>query len=172
MKSSLINLTVCIAIILGTCTDTLAQNDQMAPIWKSYLDNLTGSWQLTADMDSRKLNQQCEGEWVLQQNFLKFHCKAVAPDTSGYESIYFITYNSDKDHYLFHLFDVYGGSYSETLGFGTLEGNRLTFNFDYPSGLFQNIFIWHEESESWEMILRQKNEKGEWEIFAEKQLQK
>ena len=121
-------------------------------------------------MGSQNLHQHCGGKWVLQQQFLRLQCEAVAPDTSGYESIYFITYNSEKKHYVFHLFDVYGGDYSETLGFGTHEENKLTFQFDYPDGLFQNIFVWNEEDESWKMILRQQTENNTWKLFAEKKL--
>lgn len=43
----------------------------------------------------------------------------------------------EKNHYVFHLFDVYGGGFSETLGFGTLEEKILCLISIIPMDFFK-----------------------------------
>lgn len=151
--------------------ETVAQNNNSSN-WREFLDHLPGSWDLTATMGSQIIHQRCEGDWVLQRNFFRMKCEAIPPDTSGYQALYLIGYQSKKKHYVFHLFDVYGGNYSKTLGIGVLKNDRIAFNFNYPQGPFQNTFVWNKEEQKWKMILRQKNEDGSWELFSEKVLTK
>lgn len=159
-------------VSLLLCPLDIAAQDNNVQDWRRFLENLSGSWDLTATMGSQNLYQRCEGEWILQRNFFRMSCKAIPPDTSGYQALYLIGYQSEEDHYVFHLFDVFGGDYSETLGIGRLENDRIPFQFNYPQGLFQNIFVWNKEEQSWEMILRQRNEEGSWELFSQKVLTK
>lgn len=166
-----IPIAILMAALLISPANATAQDSHNTE-WRSFLNNLTGSWDLTATMGSQNLHQRCEGEWVLQHNFFQMKCEAIPPDTSDYQAIYIIGYQSEEQHYVFHLFDVYGGDYSETLGIGTLENDRITFEFNYPQGLFQNIFVWNEEMQNWKMVLRQQNEDGSWELFSEKVLTK
>ncbi|MGD8749292.1 MAG: hypothetical protein PVI44_12585 [Balneolaceae bacterium] len=140
--------------------------------WRTFLQGLTGTWELTGSMGSLELHQRCKGRWVLQNNFFQMNCEAVPPDTSGYRSIYIIGYHSEKHHYIFHLFDTFGGNYSETLGFGKRKNDRIPFEFDYPEAPFQNIFIWNEKKQEWKMILKQKDQGNKWVVFAEKTLRK
>lgn len=154
------------------CPVGIAAQQDHSQDWRSFLENLSGSWDLTATMGSKDLHQRCEGEWVLQRNFFRMSCEAIPPDTSGYQALYLIGYQSEKEHYVFHLFDTYGGDYSETLGIGRLENDRIPFEFNYPQGPFQNTFVWNEEEQSWKMILRQRNEEGSWELFSEKVLKR
>lgn len=162
---------ILLAALLISPANATAQ-DSRSTEWRSFLNRLTGSWDLTATMGSQNLHQQCEGEWILQRNFFRMQCEAVEPDTSGYQALYLIGYQSEEQHYVFHLFDVYGGDYSETLGIGTLTNDRIPFEFNYPGGLFQNTFVWNKEEQNWEMILRQQNEDGSWELFSKKVLTK
>ena len=138
--------------------------------WRTPLHHLAGSWELTGTMGSIKLSQKCEAGWILQKQFFRMDCRAVPPDTTGYQAKYIIGYHTGKKRYLFHLFDTFGGSYSETIGRGVLSDSRIVFEFDYPQGAFQNMFVWNDTDQSWKMVLRQINEKGEWEQFSVKHL--
>ena len=71
-----------------------------------------------------------------------------------------------------HLFDTFGASYARTVGIGKRHGNSVEFLFNYPNGLFSNTFIWNRETVEWEMILRQREESGEWRVFAKKTLER
>lgn len=158
-----------ILLLLGDLSVSNAQKKNKTD-WRMFLQNLSGTWDLTGRMESVELHQRCEGRWVLDNHFFQLDCEAIPPDTSGYRSKYVIGYHSEKKQYLFHLFDTFGGSYAETIGRGTREGNRIPFLFDYPQGPFKNIFVWDEGSREWKMILSQQNEEGEWKLFAEKTL--
>lgn len=140
--------------------------------WRSLLNHLAGRWELSGEMSGRDLHQFCEAEWILDLQFLHMSCEATAPDTSGYRARYIIGFDSTSNRYLFHLFDTYGAAYSKTLGYGVPGKNQIAFSFDYPGQQFRNTFIWHPEEQSWEMILQQKNEESDWELFAQKNLKK
>lgn len=154
------------------CVPEAKGQDNPENSWKPLLDKLAGSWELTATMGSRELHQRCEADWILQSNFFEMDCRAVPPDTSGYMSKYVIGYHTEKGKYLFHLFDTYGGNYSEILGRGEREGNKITYEFRYEAGPFRNEFIYDEKADSWRMVLRQQSGIGEWELFAEKRLRR
>lgn len=66
--------------------------------------------------------------------------------------------------------DVFGARYSETLGYGTRDGNDLRFVFEYPDGPFHTRWHWLPESQSWEWQLEQKDKTGKWKPFADLKL--
>ncbi len=64
--------------------------------------------------------------------------------------------------------DIYGGRFSETLGYGTRSGNTIKFVFEYPDGPFHNSFMWNPDSKTWRFLLEQKNDAGKWGAFADR----
>jgi len=84
-----------------------------------------------------------------------------------YEAMVFIGYDNASNRYVAHWFDVFGGRFSETLGYGTPSGNAIKFNFEYPDGPFHNTFTWFPETRSWVSSMEIKDKSGKWINFAE-----
>jgi len=143
------------------------------PMTDEFLNRLVGSWSLTGKMSSTELKQKVEARWVIQGHFLEVHCigeKQFSRDQNLYEAIYMIGHDSQSGEYSMHLFDTFGAGYARTIGFGSRHENSVEFLFDYPNVLFSNTFTWHSTIDEWEMLLRQKDETGEWKVFAIKSL--
>lgn len=81
-----------------------------------------------------------------------------------YEAMVFIGFNPEKQDYIGHWLDTFGGEYSETLGIGKREGDAIKFEFRYPDSLLTNIF--HCEGASWTSTIEQQNEAGEFVPFC------
>ncbi len=140
-----------------------------------FLNRLVGSWILTGTMGLTELRQKVDARWVIQDRFLEIHCiqdGPVSPDQTPYEAIYMLGYESQTGEYLMHLFDTFGASYAQTVGTGTRHDDAVEFLFEYPNGLFSNTFTWNRETDGWEMLLRQREESGEWKVFARKTLER
>jgi hypothetical protein len=63
--------------------------------------------------------------------------------------------------------DIFGGRFSETLGYGKRSENQIEFVFEYPDGPFHTIFRWDAGSQHWQWLMRQKNEAGQRTEFAD-----
>lgn len=139
----------------------------------AFLDKLTGSWFLTGSMGSTELRQKVVARWVIQGQFLEVHCLeegSTYQDRPFYEAIYILGYDGQSGEYSMHLFDTFGEGYARTIGVGRRHKHSVEFLFEYPNGLFSNTFTWDRETDTWEMLLRQKEPSGEWKIFATKKL--
>lgn len=71
---------------------------------------------------------------------------------------------------MLHLMDTFGGRFSETLGYGTRDGNQIKFVFEYPDGPFHTTYLWNEKENSWEWLMEQKDKSGKWGSFADLKL--
>ncbi len=112
-------------------------------------------------------------EWVLNHQFLRIHEKTAsnAPASeSRYEAIWFIGYDPVSERYVSHLLDVFGARFSETLGYGTRDGNAIRFVFEYPDGPFHTTYRWSPQHDSWQWLLEQKDKDGKWTTFADLKL--
>jgi hypothetical protein len=111
-----------------------------------------------------------QAEWVLNHQFLRIHEKTAAgapSDEHAYEATWFLGYDAVSERYVLHLFDVFGARFSETLGYGTRDGDAIRFVFEYPDGPFHTTFRWSREKDSWEWLMEQKNKEGKWTNFAD-----
>jgi hypothetical protein len=138
-----------------------------------FLEHLLGSWTLTGTMGTKRLNQRVDANWVLQGEFLQMHFVQDGPAPQGqvpYEAIYMLGFDREAKKYVLQLFDTFGPAYSRTIGIGTRQGNAVEFLFDYPDGLFSNLFSWEPETGHWTMLLRQREGTGPWKVFATKTL--
>lgn len=138
-----------------------------------FLNRLAGTWTLTGTMGATELRQKVNARWVIQDRFLQVHFIQDGPapqEGAPYEAIYMLGYDGQSEEYTLHLFDTFGAGYAQTVGIGKRQGDSVDFLFEYPSGLFSNIFTWKRESDRWEMLLRQKEKTGEWKVFATKRL--
>jgi len=134
-----------------------------------FLNNLAGDWKLTRKIHGQTSQSEVHAEWVLNHQFLLIHMKETS-DPSQYEAIVYIGYDNTSERYVAHWIDVGGGRFSETLGYGTRDGNSIKFNFEYPDGPFHNTFIWHPETKSWVSLMEHKDQRGQWVNFAEDRL--
>jgi hypothetical protein len=130
------------------------------------LDNLAGDWKITRKFKTRTVENTARAEWVLNHQFLLIKMKDVN-NPPQYEANIYIGYDNASERYVAHWIDVFGGRFSETLGYGTRNGNSIKFVFEYPDGPFINIFTWNTEKKSWTFLMQQKDPTGKWTLFAE-----
>ena len=147
---------------------------QTSAEWNDDLvDDLAGTWKLEGRVLGRVAHHDVQAEWVLNHQFLRIHEKTAAtapPAENRYEAIWFLGYDAISERYVLHLLDVFGGRYSEALGYGTRDGNAIRFVFEYPDGPFHTTFRWSEEKDTWQWLLEQKDKNGKWTIFADLKL--
>lgn len=135
----------------------------------ALLDKMTGAWRLTGKIMDRNADHEVDAEWVLNHQFLRIHEKDRSPAASGavvYEAMIMVGYDNTSERYVAHWNDIYGGRFSETLGYGVRNGNDIRFIFEYPSGPFHTTFRWHPESHEWTWLMETKNKSGDWTEFA------
>jgi len=82
-----------------------------------------------------------------------------------------IGYDNTSERYVVHWIDLFGGRFSETLGYGTRSGNRIKFVFEYPDGPFHNTFTWNPPK-GWVFLMENKDQTGKWKVFAEDSLRR
>ena len=135
------------------------------PFKDELLENLVGDWKLTRQIRGQTVQNTVKVEWVSNHQFLRIHMKDVATPAQ-YEAMVFVGYDNASDRYVAHWIDVFGGRFSETLGYGKREGNSIKFVFEYPDGPFHNTFTWNASDKAWTFLLEQKNKEGKWTTFA------
>jgi len=158
-------------LVLGLVSASLAQ----APAeWRDELvEHLAGSWNMGGQVIGHDAHHEVQAEWVLNHQFLRIHEKTASDAPAAehkYEAIWFLGYDSISERYVLHLFDVFGTRFSETLGYGTRDGNAIRFVFEYPDGPFHTTFRWSPEKDSWEWLMEQKDKDARWTNFADLKL--
>jgi hypothetical protein len=128
------------------------------------LDHLQGSWKVTGPIRGHPAEVHLTAEWVLNHQFLHIHQKGIS---SPYEAEIYIGYDNASERYVAHWTDIYGGRFSETLGYGTRSGDSIRFVFEYPDGPFHNTFTWDPKTKSWHFFLEMKDSAGKWKTFAD-----
>jgi hypothetical protein len=142
--------------------------------WRDDLaDHLTGTWELTGQVGGRAAHHEVQAEWVLHHQFIRIQEKTEATSPASeqrYEAIWFLGYDPVSERYVLHLLDLFGGRFSETLGYGTRDGNAIRFVFEYPNGPFHTTYRWDPEKDSWQWLMEQKEKGGKWVNFADLKL--
>ena len=145
-----------------------------APEWRAELvEHMPGVWKMEGIVMGHDAHHEVEAEWVRNHQFLRIHEKTSlgAPAAEHqYDAIWFLGYDPISERYVPHLLDVFGARFSETLGYGTRDGNAIRFIFEYPDGPFHTTFRWSPEKDSWEWLMEQKNKDGKWTSFADLKL--
>jgi len=135
------------------------------------LDRLVGKWLVHRKIRGKEVRDTLEADWVLNHQFLRLHMKDVQTPPE-YEALVFLGYDNASERYVAHWIDVFGGRFSETLGYGRRENDSVRFVFEYPDGPFHNTFRWDPKASSWTFLLESKNPSGQWVPFAEDRLQR
>ena len=134
------------------------------------LDKLVGDWRLTRKIRGQSVENRVKADWALNHQFLLVHMKD-AGSPPNYEAMVFIGYDNTSERYVAHWIDVFGGRFSETLGYGKRsDNNTIQFVFEYPDGPFHNTFMWNPDSKTWVFLMEQKDQAGKWKVFAEDRL--
>jgi hypothetical protein len=160
-----------IALLLVPCFAASQDLDGPTHVFRdSLLDNMTGTWNLTGKILGRNANHLVQVEWVLNHQFLRIHEQDQNSATNvavPYEAMIMIGYDNASDRYVVHWNDVYGGRFSETLGYGTQVGNEIRLVFEYPDGPFHTTFRWLPEAHHWQWHMQSKDKSGKWTDFAD-----
>jgi hypothetical protein len=100
------------------------------------VDHMAGNWKLEGPVMGRAAHHEVQAEWAFNHQFLRIHEKTVASapgieqkDEHKYEATWFLGYDPVSERYVLHLLDVFGARFSETLGYGTRDGNAIHFVF-------------------------------------------
>lgn len=131
----------------------------------AFLDQLTGTWTMVGHVMGDSVTYSADAEWVLSHQFLRLRMEDVSTPPEYVAHIY-IGYDPEEEEYVAHWLDDSGGRSSKTLGFGQREGKTVTFEFDYPEGLFRTTFE-QKAGEAWHVLIRAKEDMGAWSTFAE-----
>jgi hypothetical protein len=162
-------LLLCVALLLSGSIAAQAPAE-----WHDDLiDRLAGTWVMSGNVMGKDAHHEVQADWILKHQFLRIHEKTSASAPNGeraYEAFWFPGYDPDKKQYVMHLIDVYGGTYSETLGYGTRDGDQIRFLFDYPDGPFRTVYRWIPGAGTWEWVMDQKGKAGKWTAFADLKL--
>lgn len=133
----------------------------------AFLNNLVGSWKLKRTIRGQTVNNKLVAKWVLNHQFLQLEMEDEKTPPE-YAATVYIGFDDEKKSYVVHWIDVFGGKFSETLGYGKRDGNKIVFLFDYPDGPFRNTFTWDEKKESWNFLMQNGDRAGKnWRLFAE-----
>jgi len=172
MRKPLFCIALLSSFVFGDVRHIIAQEplDGRNRIFRDeLLDNLVGDWKLTRKMRAQSVENRVKAEWALNHQFLLVHMKDVA-NPPNYEVMVFIGYDNTSERYVAHWIDVFGGRFSETLGYRKRTGNAIRFVFEYPDGPFHNTFTWNAEQKTWQFLMEQKDQTGNWKVFAEDRL--
>lgn len=139
------------------------------PLRDTVLEQLVGRWEVNRTMAGKSSGSMVDAQWTLNHQFVQLHYVPERGSAQPYEAMVYIGYDNMSERYVVHWLDIFGGRISETLGFGKRTPNGMQFTFEYPDGPFTNTFRYDRETRSWNLLLRQKNARGEWTTFATEQ---
>jgi uncharacterized protein DUF1579 len=138
-----------------------------------FVNHLEGSWKLEGKIMGNNAHHDVRADWVLNHQFLRIEEKTTSNAPAAerrYDSIWYLGYDPISERYVMHLMDTFGGRFSETLGYGTRDGDQIKFVFEYPDGPFHNTYRWNPQEKSWQWLMEQKNKEGKWAPFADVKL--
>jgi hypothetical protein len=139
------------------------------PFEDALLDKMVGHWRLSGTVGGHSAVHTVEAKWILNHQFLLIHEIETADGGTGkplYEAMPLIGYDHMSDRYVAHWIDVFGGRFSETLGFGVRNGDEVNLVFEYPDGPFHTDFVWDDAYHVWHWHMTQKDGTGKWSEFA------
>jgi len=140
------------------------------PFQDSLFDGLAGTWFMSGAVGTRPAGYSLHADWVLNHQFLRLEMRDTA-QVPAYQAIVFIGRDNMSERYVAHWLDVFGGRWSETLGYGTRTGQAVEFIFEYPDGPFRTTFA-QSAGGSWSVQMRQRNSAGRWQVFAHYSLER
>jgi Protein of unknown function (DUF1579) len=135
------------------------------------LNNLLGRWDASGQVLSRKVASTLTVEWVLNHQFLQLKLEDTATP-SQYDAWIYIGYDFRSERYVVHWLDVFGGRFSETLGYGSRSSDGVRFVFEYGDGPFRKTLTWNAVDKTWRWLIESKDDAGRWKPFADYNLRR
>jgi hypothetical protein len=135
------------------------------PFQDSLFDQLAGNWFMSGSVGRRAVAYTVQAEWVLNHQFLRVAMRDTA-QVVAYEAHVYIGRDNLSERYVAHWLDLFGGRWSETLGYGTRSGSSVEFVFEYPDGPFRTTFSYDGRG-GWTVLMRQRARAGQWQTFAQ-----
>ena len=135
------------------------------------LERLNGNWKGKGVVMGDSVTYRIEVGWELMHQFLLVHMTDISVPPQ-YEAKVYIGYDCPSERYVVHWLDNFGGRFSETLGYGTMNGAAIDFRFEYPDGPMINRFMYDAGNNSWRFYITSKNNNGAWISFGDLFLQK
>ena len=165
--------------------ETIEIDGPNRPFKDSLLDQLVGKWNVTGNIAGQSIKHFCEADWVLNHQFLRVHFIDVGSrkpqdqrdnkehEHPPYEAMVFVGYDNMSERYVVHWLDIFGGRFSETLGFGARKNDEsIKFSFEYPPGPVHNTFTRNPLKDLWSVLIEEKDDKGKWIVFANEVLER
>jgi uncharacterized protein DUF1579 len=131
----------------------------------SLVEKLTGDWTMTGRVRGRPAEYSLHAEWVLNHQFLQLRMRDVS-QPPAYEATVYLGYDNASERYVSHWLDLFGGRFSETLGYGQRAGSAIRFVFEYPDGPFHTTFSWDPAARTWSVLMEDRGAGGVWQEFA------
>lgn len=135
------------------------------PFQDSLFERLAGTWVMSGAAHGQPVTYSLRVEWVLNHQFLHLALRDTA-QVPAYQASVFIGRDNLSERYVAHWLDVFGGRWSETLGYGTRAGPATEFLFEYPDGPFRTSFTLGRDG-VWTVLMRQRTPAGEWQVFGQ-----
>lgn len=142
-------------------SDPCAQDHFVDP----FLDRMEGIWWASGTVEGEPVTYDVQAKWVLNHQFLELSMEDSSA-AKAYAAKVMFGFDCRHNHYVVHWMDVFGGPFSETLGYGSLKTDGLDLRFNYPAGPTLNRFSYDPKTDTWISHMRIQDEEGKWETFG------
>ena len=148
-------------LIAALCSMTAVAVSAQSPTGSDpWLSRLVGNWILEGRIAGKDTTHDVEGEWVLNDLYVRLHEVSREKDSSGrpaYEAIVYVTRDLAPGEYaILWLDNTASGAFSaEGIGHAKPEGDSLPFVFKASNGevSFRNTFVYDPASRSWKWVM-------------------
>ncbi|MFI5154380.1 MAG: hypothetical protein ACHQET_13660 [Chitinophagales bacterium] len=137
----------------------------------NFLDKLTGDWNLVGTIGKTAIKNSFSVSWILNHQFIEINFVDQASPPSYFAKV-MIGYDCISERYVAHWFDIFGGRFSETLGYGVRKGQMIEFRFEYPEAPFINQFIYDNKNDGWQLHMTTKTAQGNRVLFGDEFLKR
>ncbi|TKK65390.1 hypothetical protein FC093_19975 [Ilyomonas limi] len=165
-------------IVIIIATTSFAQNTEDTTDHRFHddlLDHLVGKWNVTSIAHGSPFTSVIDASWILNHQYLVIHLKSneVIPWWHVQMEYYeYIGYNHYQKRYTVHGMSIEGDEdLSEGFSYGYRNGNdfKTVAKFGADANIVQH-FIWHPETNSWNIQSRQEINGKEGDIFLDMKL--
>jgi hypothetical protein len=114
---------------------------------------MAGHWVLQGIVDGQPTTHDVDAEWILQNNYIRFHEVSRERDASGapkYEADVLIGYDAAKARYVCFWYDNTGVASPETGAVAHRDGDTLPFLFKMSGGDFHTTFVYDAAKDVWQ----------------------
>jgi len=133
------------------------------PPTSDLLDQLVGGWAIAGTVRGLPVREVADSEWVLGHQFLRFHRTQI--DEGGAETVVYVGYDWVLQRFVVFRLDSFGARNAETPGYGQRTGDKLEFDFDYPTAPIRETWSWDAKERTWQFLVERK-EKANWVVFS------